>query len=66
MGWVCPSCGLENTDETSQRCYCGSDMTSDESQSPNKINDWFLRAVIAIAVVIFFGMLIVLKHNISN
>ena len=64
MGWVCQSCGLENTDETSRRCYCGADMTSDETQSPKKIRDWFLRLVIAIAVIIFLGMLIIFKHYI--
>ena len=59
MSWKCPSCGNENTDDTSLRCYCGFDQVADplediKKSKNNKLRIWFwVGEIVSICLSIF-------------
>ena len=60
---LCPSCGAENMDGASTCRECGYSLI--EQAAPSR-NGWILWAVLALAVVVFAGMLLSSGSGVSG
>ena len=66
MSWECPSCGLENTDETSLKCYCGYELEYEQSKDVNTKTKRSPRFDFFIIILMWTFVFILLKSTPAN